>query len=48
MSLLADISFMDVTMALVTLAVIERLMVRYLPETLVGPEGLLLIREIQD
>lgn len=48
MSLLADITFIEVALSLVTLAVIERLMVRYLPETLVGPDGLLLVRETAD
>ena len=42
MQLFADISFMEICLTLVTLAVAERLMVRYLPESLVGPNGLLL------
>ena len=41
MTLLADISFFEITMALVTVGVIERL-VAFLPEEMVGPEGWLL------
>lgn len=42
MSFFADITFMQICLSLVTVAVAERLIVRYLPETLVGPEGLLI------
>ena len=42
MSLFADVTFMEISLTLITLAVAERLMVRYLPDSLVGPEGLLL------
>lgn len=42
MTLIADITFLDVILTLATLAVAERLMVRYLPDALVGPNGLLL------
>ena len=42
MSILADITFREICLTLVTLAVLERAVIRYLPEYLVGPEGLLL------
>ena len=42
MSLLADVTFIEVALSLVTIGVIERLAVQYLPETMVGPEGWLL------
>ena len=42
MQIFADITFMDICLTLVTLAVAERLVVRHLPESLVGPEGLLI------
>ncbi|SEV98891.1 hypothetical protein SAMN04488515_0537 [Cognatiyoonia koreensis] len=42
MLFIENISFLDVCLALVTLAVAERLVVQYLPEDMVGPEGWLL------
>ena len=42
MTFLTDITFLDACLALLTVAVIERAVLRYLPETLVGPDGLLL------
>ena len=42
MSLFAEITFMEISLTLVILAVAERLMLRYLPDTLVGPQGLLI------
>lgn len=42
MTFLADVSFMEICLTLMTLAVAERLVVPYLPDSLVGPEGLLL------
>lgn len=42
MSLIENITFLDVCVTLVTLAVVERLVVQYLPENVVGPNGWLL------
>ncbi len=42
MSLFADVSFMEICLTLVTLAVAERVVLPYLPKSLVGPNGLLL------
>jgi len=42
MTLFADISFAQVCLALITIAVAERAILPLLPETLVGPNGLLL------
>ena len=42
MTFLFDITFLDVCLTLLTVALIERAVLRYLPETLVGPEGMLL------
>ncbi len=42
MSLLADVTFIEVALSLVTIGVLERLAVQYLPESMVGPEGWLL------
>jgi hypothetical protein len=42
MNLLTDVTFIEVALSLVTVGVIERLAVQYLPETMVGPEGWLL------
>ena len=42
MSFLASITFMEVSLSLVTIGVIERLAVQYLPEEMVGPNGWLL------
>ena len=42
MSLFADVTFMEICLTLVTLAVAERVVLPYLPDSLVGPNGLLL------
>ena len=42
MSVWADITFMDVCMTLVAFGFVERFILPVMPETLVGPEGLLL------
>lgn len=42
MLIIENISFLNVCLALVTLAVAERLIVQYLPEDVVGPDGWLL------
>jgi hypothetical protein len=42
MFLIENISFLDVCLTLITLAVAERAIVRYLPEDIVGPDGWLL------
>lgn len=42
MLFIENISFLDVCLALVTIAVAERLVVQYLPEDMVGPNGWLL------
>ncbi len=42
MSFLAGITFMEVALSLVTVGIIERLAVQYLPEDMVGPNGWLL------
>ncbi len=42
MSLLADVTFIEVALSLVTVGVIERMAVQYLPEDVVGPNGWLL------
>ena len=42
MLFIENISFLDVCLALVTVAVAERVIVQYLPEDVVGPNGWLL------
>lgn len=42
MLFIENISFLDVCLALVTIAVAERLVVQYMPEDMVGPNGWLL------
>lgn len=41
MTLFADVTFLEICLALVTVGVAERF-VAYLPETMVGPKGWLL------
>ena len=41
MTLLTDVTFMNLCLALVAVGIVERL-VAYLPEDMVGPEGWLL------
>lgn len=43
MSSVFDIAFMDVCLALIALGWIERFALPMLPDTLVGPNGLLLV-----
>ncbi len=45
MSFLADLTFFDVSMSLLAVALIERLMY-LLPESMVGPRGWLLVTNI--
>ena len=45
MALLSDITFLDVSLTLITLGVLERLALRYLPDSVVGPDGWLLVTE---
>lgn len=47
MSFFSDITFLDVTLSLIALGVIERLLYR-LPETMVGPGGWLLDTGVAD
>jgi len=42
MLFIETVSFLDVCLALVTIAIAERAIVQHLPETVVGPEGWLL------
>ena len=42
MTLFSDVTFMEICLTLVTLAVAERAILPLLPDHLVGPEGLLL------
>lgn len=45
MSIFADVTFMEICLSLLTLAVAERCVVPFLPDSLVGPNGLLLKTE---
>lgn len=42
MTLFTDITFLQVCCALIAVGVIERLMYRFLPDTMVGPGGSLI------
>ena len=48
MSVLANVSFFEVSMALVFVGIVERLLLGYAPAEMVGPKGWLIRGDIEE